>query len=143
MTDKIDTAKLNQKLAEWVGFYYDHNTTTGLVMEIGWRNPDGKVLNSKHIDGLPHFTSSFDAIFHWLVPKLKSIGFMARVQYSPLRDNDTGKLICDWTGYASCYDVSGKRGLNHFEEWAIAETPALALCLAIEKVIDNDKEVTK
>ena len=87
-----------------------------------------------------NYTESLDACVEDLIPKLKSIGYMARVQYSPLRDNDTGKLICDWTGYASCYDVSGKRGLNHFEEWAIAPTMALALCLAIEKVIDNFKE---
>lgn len=120
--DKMSKEELlDKKLSEWVGKQAYSAYPTGYSWEI--------------------YTESLDACVEDLIPKLKSIGYMARVQYSPLRDNDTGKLICDWTGYASCYDVSGKRGINHFEEWAIAPSMSLALCLAIEKVIDNYKIV--
>lgn len=46
-------------------------------------------------------------LFRYAVPALAKKGWMCRVQYSPLRDNDTGRIISDWTGYASVYQVKG------------------------------------
>lgn len=115
MTDK-EKQVLNEKLARWAG-----NCPIG--------------------GSTPNFTDSLDDCFKWIVSKLKDLGWMARVQYSPLRDNDTGKLLSDWTGYASVFyvEVGNSFRVTH---WATSETPALALCLAIEKLIDS-KEITK
>lgn len=127
----MDKQALNKKLAEWAG-----------VPHITWIAHDKTqyFLDQSCMTEikLPDFTDSLDACFKWLVPKLQKEDWMARVQWSPLRDNETGKLISDWTGYAQVYDVTYKRGIRYFDDWAIAETPSLALCLAIEKLIDRD-----
>jgi hypothetical protein len=77
-----------------------------------------------------------------LVPKLQADRWLVRVQWGPHYpdiEHMVKREAEKWTGYTSLYDVSYKRGLNHFDLWAIAESPALALCLAIEKLIDGEE----
>lgn len=64
----------------------------------------------------PYFTDSLDACFKWLVPKLES--YELKLNY---------KKHCAWVKLPTKYT-----------EFGMAETPALALCLAIEKLIDKE-----
>ena len=61
----------------------------------------------------PNFTQSLDACFKWLVPKLVHLNLLIDVTHKPTAE------------------VWGDRC-----EMARGETPTLALCLAIEKLID-------
>ena len=110
----IDEQELNRKLAEWAGFK-EANIKKHFYWEIGgnrmpkWKEPE----HDCHIK-LPKFTRSLDACFKWLVPKLKS----------------------GVTVYASTDGYSAYLGLHDYESEETKE-PALALCLAIEKLIDG------
>lgn len=71
---------------------------------------------------IPNFTDSLDACFKWLVPKLPK-GYRVA-------------LFSGEINYAAYFyrnkDIYSKAGAG-------AETPELALCLAIEKLIDNEQ----
>jgi hypothetical protein len=131
-----ELVELNKKLILWVypkAKFRDAEYRHEFIIS-------GKPYRTHSIDyrSLISFTGSLDYCFQLLVPKLKELGWMVRVQYSPLRDGETLEVISGWTGYASIYDVSGKKGINNFEHWAIAETAPLALCKAIEQLIDSE-----
>ena len=87
-----------------------------------WGEPDSVTLIRKALasgglgKGL-NFAQSLDACFKWLVPKL----FRNRIE---LTYTMNGKWRC----------VLGNPNVCEVEE---AETPPLALCLAIEKLIDE------
>ena len=81
--------------------------TTELFGDGYWWRPDGYA----HGSYLPDFTESLDACFKWLAPELtKRIGW-----------SRTKSLLQKWIGYAE-FDY---------------EKDVLALCLAIEKLIDG------
>lgn len=111
------TEELNRKLAEWAGFKgtkvrrYLVGGSSELVN--GWEAPDGKLSELR-----PNFTASLDACFKWLVPKLG--GWM-------MRNYDFGTAAVVWIDNEESYK-------------AIAETPALALCKAIEQLIDEEQK---
>jgi len=121
----MNEQKLNEKLAKWAGFNgrYIHHYKVGGAIGVydGWEYPDGR-----HRLTLPRFTTSLDSCFKRLVPKLQSEGY--------------GILLCDSQGkppfLGEIYDERGERE----KQVAIAnhENPALALCLAIEKLIDPE-----
>ena len=108
---------LNLKLAEWAGF----------KLKIV-RDDDGKQIGSYIVFGeyeenttrkaFPNFPESLDAIFQWLVPKLDRI----TIEKTPYNT--------EWLAYIEILDSSTE---------AEAETPALALCKAIEQLIDKEK----
>ncbi len=105
--------ELNKKLAEWAGFKLEEYTTTGLVMHLKrWVYPD-----SKKYEWLPSFTESLDACFKWLVPKLPA-----------------GCLL--WYGHNKGFGAV----INFPHQEVDNDNPALALCLAIEKLIDGVKK---
>ncbi len=106
--------ELNSKLAEWAGFKHK----VGALYEY----PNEDYLGERP---LPNFPQSLDACFEWLVPNipnLESISFVRRRG--------------DWIG--QFYYLSKEKPQVKV---AIAETPALAFCLAIEKLIDTEREV--
>ena len=117
MTDQ-EKQKLNEKLAEWVGFK---------EAGFGWFNklgePDPNTLIQKVYRGTLNrslnFTDSLDACVKWLVPKLK--------MYELNSYNNDG-LHSAWVS------LSEDGGWEASE----CETPALALCLAVEKLIDEE-----
>ena len=78
-----------------------------------WLYPDG-TYHKQALD----FSYSLDACFKWLVPKLRYIS----LHYDSKRK----------------YLVSVDGGEDAGVEVAEAETPALALCLAISKLIEKD-----
>lgn len=121
----MNKQELNKKLAEWAGFKRKEKHTIGMLTG-HWHYvaPDG----SNIIDiEMPDFTQSLDACFRWLVPKL--VPFNA--------DNGIDRIIsftyCEG-GDVQCEIECG----DGVAEWTDAN-PALALCLAIEKLIDSEK----
>lgn len=73
------------------------------------------------LDRVPNFTHSLDACFKWLVPRASEDGYEVAI-------STEGK---------DCYgELFGQGQGDHLQ--ADVETPALALCLAIEKLIESE-----
>ena len=124
----MDEQTLNKKLAEWVGFIY--RVDAPLEVIIGgnvWRYPEGKC--HKH---LPNFTESLDACFKWLVPKLYKMDGFRLLSYQYIGFARDVRLYRHSWGIH--YESNSKTNYSADDE------PALALCLAIEKLIDGFKE---
>ena len=118
--------RLDKKFAEWAGF-----TNYG---DTDWRRPDGMLAGGTGL--CPDFTQSLDACFKWLVPKSR----MDTLWIINNLDSPTPKL-------EYCFGITRGEG-NDLICWdkeipiedclsPIVDTPALALCLAIEKLIDS------
>lgn len=89
--------ELNRKLAEWAS-----------ISRNGAIYGDREAVRDWQLD----FTSSLDACFKWLVPKLKTLVLWKSAEH--------------WA-----IEVSGNGVIHH----ASAKIPALALCKAIEQLI--------
>ena len=118
--------ELNQKLAEWAEFEYSHsnrakNFFTGALGRLVkfWVYPDND------IGELPDFATSLDACVKYLVPKLFEGG------YDIYLFSDDGFFFA----YMITNDLSHRRC---FDSIIGTENPALALCKAIEKLIDSE-----
>ena len=125
--------ELNKKLAEWAANAYQdfsggkhrHYFFKGEWYEGKGGSPDE-----------PPFAQSLDASFRWLVPKLQDRGHNIEL-YS-----------YEHKGYsATIYkEVFSQRGSDGYDPWlqpisqVKGDNPALALCLAIEKLIDDEKD---
>jgi len=114
--------ELNEKLARWAGvepIKRDWQRTTvkcseGKLSEDGYSLPcDIETYTELEY---PDFTTSLDACFKWLVPKLGE-------DYWIIVDPPKGKVIIV-LGFVE-------------EAKGVAETSALSLCRAIEKLIDG------
>lgn len=124
--------ELNKKLAEWAGF--KRLLRAGSKDRYYWEIPDGRQRVEE--DFLPDFTQSLDACFKWLVPRLKELcscnnGHSDNDLYMDLRLCDgQGWTKSGWMCVVRCYrSIASVDGI---------ESPALALCLAIEKLIDSE-----
>lgn len=122
----MNEAELNRKLAEWTGAQgvcWSCKGDTLAYSSMGVCSVckgTGKIpLANRFI--CPNFTSSLDACFGWLVPKLHAL------QYSLYAH--IGKTLTTWV--LSPY-VSTPGSKSHEAQ---DENPTLALCLAIEKLI--------
>jgi len=111
----MNKQELNRKLAEWAGFYcHDGMGMSDIdaeVYQVILYDPNGKQAAE------PNFTQSLDACFKWLVPKLDSTRVLTN-------DAPSGDRF-----YNAEVKLGGRRTAN------TSGTPALALCLAIEKLI--------
>jgi len=116
MTDEA----INKKLAEWAGFRYDEDGefVNGMWANLsGWSRPGEKV----RFPEVPEFTDSLDLCFQYLVPKLD-------------------QLTIEWdTALVSTAYVYGDAADRVFS-WADATSPALALCKAIEQLIEAEHD---
>lgn len=81
----------------------------------------GYVWPDRRFDKVPDFTESLDACFRWLVPKLHQVTIIQEFNSEAYAD----------------VVIQPEYEYLHYKEWA--ETPALALCLAIEQLIDKEK----
>lgn len=105
----IDEKALNEKLAKWAGFKYQYKPISyggPPAKRNGWYN------DTEFLEELPGFTRSLDACFKWLVPKLDKA--------------------------VALYWFHGPEGWTAKIGAIIQardDSPALALCLAIEKLI--------
>lgn len=106
--------ELRKKLAEWAGFKHGW---------FDWRYPDGEYWRE-----LPNFTESLDPCFKWFGPKLEYF-FEFRFNETLWKDEDK-RWRCR---------LFNKGFKDRFESYG--NTPALALCRAIEKLIDALMEV--
>jgi len=114
--------ELNKKLAEWAGFIFDEGAEYGIPPILGlWYAPDNNQIGYPE---LPQFTQSLDACFKWLVPKVVG-GDSYTVDIRTEKYQTWVHLIAHYYMDKS-YDTQDKE-------------PALALCLAIEKLIDGEK----
>jgi len=122
----MDEQELNKKLAEWAGFkwrQFEHPIKVwGEEWEGAWFHLDIPELPIPK-ESLPNFTNSLDACFKWLVPKF--------YRYWMTRTNNCKEHRFEF----SWGDADG-----FVFYYAEAETPALALCLAIEKLIEGGKQ---
>lgn len=118
MMDYQGKNDLNHKLALWAGWKQLPPGNKGYHWEQGvkvmsWM-PPGETEIWRRQDHFPNFTASLDAIFRWLVPKLN------------------GTVCCQFETHAAA-EIFIDRKVRYKSK---AETPALALCLAISKLID-------
>lgn len=109
--------ELNKKLAEWRGFVDAHKGIEGKT-GISYWYPRGVDDFYNRKSSLPDFTKSLDACEKWLFPKLlsASMSWVKGLRFMWIIELD----------------------VDHRYE-GLAETSALALCLAIEKLIDGEK----
>lgn len=130
--------ELNRKLAEWAGFSIRSVWDTGfqLFKTPQKPSPDGVHYDEEEFEenwykaiSTDYFTSSLDACFKWLVPKLYSWRIGTHFTPDP---NDFSQLIP-----SDCYAEASSIVYAGYTE---ADTPALALCLALEKLIDAKGE---
>ena len=105
--------ELNKKLAEWAGI-------NPIPMEKIYYDHSTEI-----VEDLPNFTQSLDACFKWLVPKLN------------LEEDELYGITFTYNqpdGGITC-SVATEKKLSQ----AQGGNSALALCLAIEKLIDGEK----
>ena len=115
----MNEQELNKKLAEWAGFKLELNPSPYMGGDPYkfWVDPRGwDGYGTEKCPRLSNFTQSLDACFKWLVPKLTWYQINNRG-----RDNHHA-FVC----------------LKRKEVGSNAETSALALCKAIEKLIDGE-----
>ena len=119
-----DEQERNKKLAAWAELGIKHS-----FKPIGFDNMvecikcgSGKPPIFKYCNS-PNFTQSLDACFELLVPKECSVAF----------NHSKGKVTCLLT----IPKGKGFYGSNTFVGQTNSGEDALALCLAIEKIIDN------
>jgi len=123
----INEQELNRKLAKWAGLKSEIHVESEHKWE-RFRAPDG----SYH--PLLDFTQSLDACFKWLVPKLQDKGHNINLLAFEHEGFKADISDCVFTQTAmSGYDPY--RSTIGIGEDKVA---ALALCLAIEKVIDSE-----
>lgn len=116
--------ELNEKLAKFAGFE--------TLAEKEWFQPDRKYLRYVYPTGqkkslLPNFTSSLNACFKWLVPKV-----VTTIRWVELKSGNLGyeaKIV-----RLEMY-VEPQVEYEDFDK----DSPALALCKAIEQLIDKEQ----
>ena len=116
----VDKEALNKKLAEWAGFEEAKDREDGHLYTIGWEYPDDSKLGK-----LPNFTESLDDCFKWLVPKLQNKGQV--IELIAYEHKRFGFVVTSVLENKTLVVIRN-------------DNPALALCLAIEKLIDGGVE---
>ena len=116
--------ELNKKIAEWVGLK--------LAKEPSF---DGFYYFAVDGIGYPaNFTASLDTCYKYIVPKLQeNYEVVLRWSSIEVRDGDRDYLVCP-KGWE--VTIFGQGGGKLEDIKASAETPALAFCKAVEKLID-------
>ena len=131
MTEQ-EKLKLNEKLAKFAELK-DFQVKNGIIEYSGYIG-DGWFPNL-YVD---YFTDSLDACFQMLVPKLLRDG-----EYPYLKSIEIEPAMCDelcFTCYLYYESLHDDGFIEREESAGYANTPALALCLAIEKLIDTQKD---
>ena len=100
--------KLNKKLAKWAGFLQ----VSDVAIPYHY-TPDGHVITRS--SSMPTFAESLDDCYKWLVPKLP---------YVVLENCQAGYIVFVSPNMRDKYNSTNK-------------SPSLAICSAIEKLIDG------
>lgn len=104
-------ASLNERRARWVGW---------MLTAVGWRHP----ATNRRLAMPPNYETSLDACLE-LIEKAKELGWECKLMW---HSDNTCTFELMWPGA-----IGTPR--QYFEEEA--ETPALAICKAIDKLIDR------
>jgi len=117
----INEQELNEKLAKWAGFVKHENEAYPDRVWTEWTHPDGKGWTREL-----NFTKSLDACVKWLVPKIHAYVLQS---FSTAHHLHHASVALPYTNIQNIqvFEANVER----------TENPALALCLAIEKLIDE------
>ncbi len=123
-----DEQELNKKLAIWSGWtfipYKSHPELHYKINDSCWLEPGYNKQTLEHWQfNTPEFTGSLDACFKWLVPKLDHVSIVMNVAPS-------GDVF--WNAHIE----------EKYKTANTSETPAMALCLAVSKLIDSKERTT-
>ena len=127
----MDEQALNRKLAEWAG-NIKHNWNNEIA---GYRTSGCFCWNCFDSEDytpskcIPNFTQSLDACFKRLVPKLEPLGYDLEISND---DQMFGWRVSLHNQHSECSIASP------YEQFSEPSDTALALCLAIEKLIDSE-----
>ena len=131
--------ELNRKLAEWAGFKKVRDATfpdTALGYPEMWHSPIDTYFyvgtNTEALN-MPDFTSPLDVCFRWLVPKLENVNGR-RLEEIHLYPTSRDNYLCE----LDMVQIENRYSPECEVKWAAAEAPALALCLAISKLIEQE-----
>lgn len=134
----MNEQELSKKLAEWAGFTESHHISDDGYPRFRWqrgdafwRRPDRKTTQVH----CPNFTQSLDACFKWLVPKLNGMGWYVNLMQVSLNAYWKCQLWSPFDGTAPTITLETLQARPVVQD----NDPALALCLAIEKLIDGEK----
>ena len=113
--ENVGMEELNKKIAKWCGFR--GRTTT----DPDWYRPQ-VIAPGGQVIAMPDFTTSLDAYFEYIVPKLFGVEILKLNRYEQ--------------EFQTAYKV---RVRQPREKWVAAaeKSPSLALCRAVEKLIDG------
>lgn len=119
-----ENEELSRKLAEWAGFKErfggEWRFEQFKATNHWWVAPNGRKFRE-----LPNFTESLDACFKWLVPKIFEQGLFVSLVLDKRFNRAT--ILSGLLDREDAITAVGE-----------ADTPALALCKAIEKLIDME-----
>ena len=115
--------ELNKKLAEWAGFKKARRCGDG---ETIYYPPNMSVFAATCEDC--NFTHSLNACFEWLVPKLTQLDINAKISLDY-------QVTCNVGIYFS--NPADDDFPTKQVAYGVEKTPALALCKAIEQLIDG------
>lgn len=145
MTDQ-EKQKLKEKLARWVGWHEEkYEIARGAFAPILLAPNEG--LDEGHVGYIPEhtpdFPNSYNDCLKWLMPKLLEECSIESYSFRQ-RDNRYYSETNIWRkgstrhGFEVLYD---ERIAKHYEQGTdLNGITALALCLAIEKVVDLESE---
>ena len=118
--------ELNEKMLKFAGFI-TYNRSVEFTRIARYTSPDGKYLMR-----VPYFPNNLNACFKWLVPKLSG-DYRISLEWS------LGGIICAWT-IEECSENIKRSCYYSSTNTCDGGSPALALCLAIEKLIDGERK---
>ncbi len=121
---KANQVRLNHELLIWRGFTLSNGV---------WSYPDGVTVDN----GVPYFPEDETACFKWFLTKLLDLDAGISIEYADTSVGDNAYVVINnafrsWDTYER-YAFHEKFGDVEFE--ATATTIALAICLAIQKLI--------
>ena len=127
--------ELNKKIAEWCGLYLHKGMgRDGSYNE--WRDSRGKYVCA--FDKPPRLTEKIVLCFEYIVPKLDQLGYVFTLyRFYTIKDD---LVTPDEYGFGAKVYKYGVREENL--SGIPTETAALALCRAVEKLIDGENAST-
>ena len=122
--------ELNEKLLKFAGFT-NSKALDSDRMPLWWYPAKGATVRENR---LPNFLISLDACFKWLVPKLREVIKLEGIEFCS--ENDGEDLVC-----ITFWPETGNKIADNYMDMrqGMAETPTLALCKAIEQLIDREE----
>ena len=139
----VDEQELNRKIAEWCGLHFYPECECIRNAGICWGvSAETYGKNGHWHFVLPHFTKSLDACFEYIVPKLQKTGTGYCIEFIyNATERDTKRFECvllhEYLAVNTYFAGSNKVNIYYYDK-----TPALALCRAVEKLIQGEEDAS-